>query len=284
MGTINGGDGAHHDKNNNDDADNAQQYLIDCDPLIVFKAVYHVVHNALKFTANGRVNLSVERPVPAPGTDPSVCIIVSDTGAGIPDEAIPTLFAPFYRLQPDTFFGLGLGLVITKYAVFHLMGGSIDIEHATRQGKGTAFVLTIPISFHQPKQSKKIISLNGTVNVPRTIGRGSSENIINQDGGGTSSSLIIESSARRSSATIVGGAAAKRRSSRVREGSFMAHDRVGGQVGLPLKAFNEEEQVADRQSSSGGGGGLRRQSAASNRSDIHSPSNTTTEIARVRVV
>lgn len=68
-----------------------------------------------------------------------VIIIVSDTGSGIPADAVDKIFEPFYSTKDK---GTGLGLAI----VFNMIkrhNGEIRVESAV--GKGTAFIITLPV-------------------------------------------------------------------------------------------------------------------------------------------
>ncbi len=74
----------------------------------------------------------------------SVC--VSDTGQGIPKEALPKLFDPFFRVSQQERArtkGLGLGLAIVKELV-ELHGGAISVE--SEEGTGTRFRFTLPLA------------------------------------------------------------------------------------------------------------------------------------------
>ena len=79
------------------------------------------------------------------GNKPGDNIIVSDTGIGIPADAIPKLFARFYQLDASTsrrYGGTGLGLYITKN-IIDAIGGKIWIE--SEVGKGTKVHILLPI-------------------------------------------------------------------------------------------------------------------------------------------
>jgi two-component system sensor histidine kinase PilS (NtrC family) len=71
--------------------------------------------------------------------DPCLEIRVADTGKGIPSGQIPHIFEPFYSTKPQ---GFGLGLAIV-HRIVQEHGGQIDVE--SEDGKGTTFVLTIPV-------------------------------------------------------------------------------------------------------------------------------------------
>ena len=64
---------------------------------------------------------------------------VADTGAGIPDEALPHIFEPFYTTKRESGSGLGLSVV---WGIAERHGGTVEVE--SERGKGTVFRLTLP--------------------------------------------------------------------------------------------------------------------------------------------
>jgi CheY-like chemotaxis protein len=87
---------------------------------------------------------------------------VSDTGIGIPEAKINTIFESFKQVDNSTtrkYGGSGLGLSIVKNLV-EMMGGNIRVE--SKMGTGSSFIFSIPFEIAQaPKEStRKIISSN----------------------------------------------------------------------------------------------------------------------------
>ena len=104
--------------------------------------VTNLVHNALKFTPE-RGTVQVELLQISPET---IGLTVSDTGAGIPTDALTRLFEPFFQAHRDHGIGtqgLGLGLSIVK-TLIDLHGGTITVHSDV--GKGTTFQVHLPIS------------------------------------------------------------------------------------------------------------------------------------------
>jgi signal transduction histidine kinase len=100
----------------------------------------NLVSNAVKYTEEGQVHLSLER------LDSSARVVVSDTGIGIPEDALPDLFHEFFRAQNARQVnesGTGLGLSIVKDLV-ERYGGQIEVDSAVN--RGTTFVLTLPLA------------------------------------------------------------------------------------------------------------------------------------------
>ncbi|HEX5164429.1 MAG TPA: ATP-binding protein [Thermomicrobiales bacterium] len=101
----------------------------------------NLISNACKYTLpGGWITVRSE------ALDGQIALSVSDTGIGIPPEALPHIFSKFYRVdQPQTrdVGGTGLGLAITKSLV-EMHGGRIQI--ASRAGLGTTVRFTLPVA------------------------------------------------------------------------------------------------------------------------------------------
>lgn len=101
----------------------------------------NLIDNAIKYTPKGG---KVE--VNAYQNKNQLQIEIKDTGIGIPKEDIPRLFERFYRVdkaRSRSAGGTGLGLAIVKH-ILQLMNGKIKVE--SELGKGTSFILFIPIT------------------------------------------------------------------------------------------------------------------------------------------
>jgi len=113
-------------------------YYAHIDPDRFREVVTNVFDNAVKYTEEGAITLSIT------GNDDVVQVSVADTGPGIPSEDLPHLFQKFYRVDNSstrTTGGTGLGLFICKKIV-ELYGGRIWAESTI--GKGTTFYINIP--------------------------------------------------------------------------------------------------------------------------------------------
>jgi signal transduction histidine kinase len=110
-------------------------------PVALSRVLLNLTTNALKFTAEGSVEVSAVAPNPR-------CIefSVRDTGRGIPPQSMATLFEPFRRRQKPgeyTFSGSGLGLSICRKLV-EAMGSVLQVETAPGYGTRFYFVLDLP--------------------------------------------------------------------------------------------------------------------------------------------
>ena len=108
----------------------------------IIQVVTNLLTNAVKYTPEGRITLSVQGKISEGRL--LLIITVSDTGIGIEQENIPYLFDSFRRVgefKNQRIEGTGLGLTITKQLI-ELMGGTITVE--SEVGKGTAFTVIIP--------------------------------------------------------------------------------------------------------------------------------------------
>jgi PAS domain S-box-containing protein len=123
------------------------------DPGRLRRVLINLVGNAIKFTHQGEVRVSVrtERELPE-GVWLHFC--VSDTGIGIPPGKLEAVFETFTQADGSTtreYGGTGLGLAISKQLVA-MMGGDIWVE--SELGKGSAFHFTAhlgkPVTLRQP--------------------------------------------------------------------------------------------------------------------------------------
>ena len=112
------------------------------DSLRLHQILTNLIGNAIKFTESGMVSINA---FAEKGKDHTVEItfIVKDTGIGIPEEKIQSIFERFSQANNETsrrYGGSGLGLTIVK-GLIDLQGGTIDIQ--SKQGEGSAFTLTL---------------------------------------------------------------------------------------------------------------------------------------------
>jgi signal transduction histidine kinase len=119
------------------------------DSLRLNQILLNVMSNAVKFTSQGEVSLSVSA---RPATDGRCTLLftVADTGIGIPAEALKKIFDPFTQADNSTtrnYGGTGLGLTICSKLV-RMLGGEIWIESEPKAG--TKVFFTAVFDFSQP--------------------------------------------------------------------------------------------------------------------------------------
>ena len=111
----------------------------DLDRSLMLRAVSNLVSNAIAHTpTGGTVTLA------ATDEDAAIRIEVSDTGGGIPTEALPRVFDRFFRVDPSrskASGGSGLGLAIVQ-SILTIHGGAAEI--LSQLGRGTRVTLRIP--------------------------------------------------------------------------------------------------------------------------------------------
>lgn len=112
------------------------------DPLRLSQILINLVGNAVKFTSEGEIVISVDLPPGEPDI-PMLRFRVRDTGIGLSANQISALFRPFIQADSGTsrrYGGTGLGLSICKQLV-KKMGGAIGVE--SEPGRGSTFHFTI---------------------------------------------------------------------------------------------------------------------------------------------
>jgi len=122
----------------------AGAYTVLGDITALKQILFNLLSNAIKFTESGTITLAVT-PHTGSDFDPSITFIISDTGKGISNEAIPLLFNRFTQEDSSitrSFGGSGLGLTISQNLV-NLMGGNITCTSGV--GKGSKFEFTVSL-------------------------------------------------------------------------------------------------------------------------------------------
>jgi signal transduction histidine kinase len=112
-------------------------------PVALSRVLLNLTTNALKFTAEGFVDVTARETGPR-----AVEFSVRDTGRGIPPQSMATLYEPFRRRQKPgeyAFSGSGLGLSICRKLV-EAMGSTLEVETASGYGTRFHFVLDLPLA------------------------------------------------------------------------------------------------------------------------------------------
>jgi PAS domain S-box-containing protein len=111
------------------------------DPGKMRQILINLIGNAIKFTNEGEVRVTVEADA---ATRRPISIAVRDTGIGIPADRLQKVFEPFEQGDSSTrreFGGTGLGLSIVK-AFAELIGAAVEVE--SEPGQGTTFTVWLP--------------------------------------------------------------------------------------------------------------------------------------------
>lgn len=118
------------------------------DPTRLRQIAMNLIGNAVKFTSEGSVTVTIDRrTTAAPCVQDLLVVDVCDTGPGISDQAMPLLFQPFSQSDASVtrrHGGTGLGLAISR-RLARILGGDVTLEF-TRPGQGSRFRATLPIT------------------------------------------------------------------------------------------------------------------------------------------
>jgi two-component system sensor histidine kinase/response regulator len=123
--------------------------LVRGDPTRVRQVLMNLIGNAIKFTEQGEVDVSAG-VVRRRDDGTSVQFRVRDTGIGIAEEQLATIFQEFTQADASTtrrYGGTGLGLAISRRLVA-LMGGELTVT--SEAGRGSEFSFTLPFQLETP--------------------------------------------------------------------------------------------------------------------------------------
>lgn len=130
--------------------DKCLRNLVFTDVVKFRQVVINLVANAIKFTNNGKIKttLSVTNKI---DNEYEITTSVEDSGSGIPEEKLGSIFDPFVSLKEGdrVSYSSGLGLTICREFV-NMLNGEITVE--SEVGKGTKFILRIPYTYKYPTQ------------------------------------------------------------------------------------------------------------------------------------
>jgi PAS domain S-box-containing protein len=121
------------------------------DPQRIRQVLLNLLGNSIKFTKNGEITLTVE-----PYSADSIEFVVTDSGIGIAEHKLESIFQPFTQAEDSInrrFGGSGLGLSICNHLV-EKMGGAIRAESELGKGSRFSFTVRLPKSFGQIADAK----------------------------------------------------------------------------------------------------------------------------------
>jgi signal transduction histidine kinase/CheY-like chemotaxis protein len=147
------------------------------DPGKIRQILVNLIGNAVKYTHDGSVEVKViadseeqllsengeTAPEYADAVFKNVRFIISDTGPGIPDDQLESIFEPFKQVTDSFSDGTGLGLAIT-YRLITLLDGGIDVH--SRIEEGSTFTANLPLQVlgyaeNSQKAPQQVIGIEG---------------------------------------------------------------------------------------------------------------------------
>ena len=128
------------------------------DPVRLAQVFSNLLNNACKYTEpGGRIWLTADQE----GSD--VVVSVKDTGLGIPSDKLASIFDMFTQMDRSlerSQGGLGIGLTLVKNLV-EMHGGSVE-AHSEGQGRGSEFVIRLPLLIDQSKDKRPNVTVEET--------------------------------------------------------------------------------------------------------------------------
>ncbi|UYW02272.1 response regulator [Flavobacterium agricola] len=122
---------------------------VETDKLKLNQILFNLLSNALKFTSNGTITVTVSQKIVS-NNSVELTYEVKDTGSGISEKNLETIFEKFsqFHTKGSEYQGTGLGLPIVQQLI-QVLGGSITVK--SKVGVGTVFTFTIPCLAHHLK-------------------------------------------------------------------------------------------------------------------------------------
>ncbi|HEX2393950.1 MAG TPA: ATP-binding protein, partial [Bacteroidales bacterium] len=113
------------------------------DPVRIKQVLANIISNAIKYTDQGSILVTVEKEVSDKNSD-LLILNIKDTGIGISEENSRIIFNEFTRVS-DKYDGAGLGLSIA-HRIVTLLKGEISVQ--SQPGEGSSFTVKIPLAKH----------------------------------------------------------------------------------------------------------------------------------------
>jgi PAS domain S-box-containing protein len=134
------------------------------DPVRLHQIILNLVSNAVKFTAKGRITVSVKK-INEDEEKVSIEFAVSDTGIGISENKMIKVFDNFQQASSNTarlFGGTGLGLAIVKQLV-EQQGGVVAVKSTLEVGSTFSFTLDFQKTVAKAEMETEIMELNTAI-------------------------------------------------------------------------------------------------------------------------
>ena len=134
------------------------------DPVRLHQIILNLVSNAVKFTTNGKITVSV-KILSEDDEKVSVQFAITDTGIGIAKDKLDKIFENFqqaYSGSTRLYGGTGLGLAIVKQLV-EPQGGSIQVESEINEGSTFSFILPFNKTEKEVELEEEIVELHSEI-------------------------------------------------------------------------------------------------------------------------
>ncbi|OZT11099.1 hypothetical protein CHN50_18590 [Priestia aryabhattai] len=124
--------------------------LIFSDGSRIEQVLFNLLENAVNYTEKGSIYLSawLEKDY--------ICVLIQDTGVGIPEDELPFIFDRFHRVEKSRsrkMGGTGLGLSIVS-EIIKLLQGNIEVQ--SKSQNGTSFLVRLPLDSTEEKSNDEI--------------------------------------------------------------------------------------------------------------------------------
>jgi signal transduction histidine kinase/DNA-binding response OmpR family regulator len=132
------------------------------DPVRLHQIILNLVSNAVKFTTNGIITVSVRQIESVADEVATIKFAVTDTGIGIEENTLDRIFENFQQASSGTsrlFGGTGLGLAIVKQLV-EQQGGTISVESKIDEGSTFSFVLNFQKTKAEAELERGVVELD----------------------------------------------------------------------------------------------------------------------------
>ncbi|MDF3818401.1 ATP-binding protein [Leptospira sp. 96542] len=138
------------------------QYFANGDENRIKQILFNLISNAVKFTDSGEIKVILSSRKMDNDKRILYSVSVSDTGIGIPEEKIQSLFQRFTQVDSSIsrkYGGTGLGLAISK-KLAEAMGGEIQVK--TNRQKGSIFIFEVKL---KPNSASRVLHSDDSINL-----------------------------------------------------------------------------------------------------------------------
>lgn len=138
--------------------------LVEVDATRLRQVLWNLISNAMKFTKEGGVVMTVSADVE--DDQAHIVMDIEDTGIGIPDAELDKIFAMYYQVKSGKdnlhAVGTGIGLAVSRQLI-NLMGG--DITVSSEEGFGSTFTVSICVPLAQDDEAQDSVIEHQSLNI-----------------------------------------------------------------------------------------------------------------------